>query len=51
MRLQEFIEESRAKLVHGADQIAVGIAETAFNGFEKSMQTNFLKIHDMAKGT
>ncbi|KAF2493306.1 NAD(P)-binding protein [Lophium mytilinum] len=50
MPLDEFVEESWAKLVRGDDQIAVGMAEAAFNGFEDLRQGTFFKIHDMIKG-
>ena len=49
MPLNDFIEESWAGLVNGDDQIAVGMAETAFNGFEDLRQGIFHKMNDMIK--
>lgn len=50
MPLDDFIEQSWAGLVNGDDQIAVGMAETAFNGFENLRQGIFHKMNDMIKG-
>lgn len=49
MPLDDFIEQSWAGLVNGDDQIAVGMAETAFNGFEDLRQGIFHKMNDMIK--
>ncbi|OCK77673.1 short-chain dehydrogenase/ reductase-like protein [Lepidopterella palustris CBS 459.81] len=50
MPLDEFIEESWEGLVRGEEQIAVGMAATAFNGFEALKQATFHKMNDMIKG-
>ncbi|KAF2812579.1 short-chain dehydrogenase/ reductase-like protein [Mytilinidion resinicola] len=43
MPLVDFVKDSWAKLVHGDDQIAVGMVEAVFNGFEKLRSGMFFK--------
>lgn len=49
MPLDQFTEESWAKLVQGDEQIPVGFVVNAFNSFEKSRQEMFHMMAKMAK--
>jgi short-subunit dehydrogenase involved in D-alanine esterification of teichoic acids len=49
MPLNEFIDSTWSKLVKGDEQIAVGMAENLFNGFEKDRQAAFHKMVEMVK--
>lgn len=49
MPIDEFTENSWAKLVKGDEQIPVGFVETAFERFEKSRQETFHMMANMVK--